>query len=75
LALVDGDRLTGTAWTPEGSVTLDNGRVTGDAFSFTIASNGINALHTGKIAAGTCELDINGGGQLFHTTLVRSASK
>jgi hypothetical protein len=72
---VDGEQLTGTAESPAGVVIVDNGRVTGDAFSFKVTVDGNDYPHTGRIAADTCELDIDFGSQKVHSTLGRSPSQ
>jgi hypothetical protein len=72
---VDGDRLTGTAESPAGTVSLDSGRVSGDTFKFQVTVNGNVYPHSGKIYADSCGLDIDFGGQKTHTTLKRAVEK
>ena len=72
---VDGEQLTGTEESPAGVVIVDNGRVTGDAFSFKVTVDGNAYPHAGRIAADACELDIDFGGQKVHSTLGRSPSQ
>ncbi|MBV8390456.1 MAG: hypothetical protein JO080_11700 [Mucilaginibacter sp.] len=69
---VDGDKLTGTAETPAGQVTVDNGKVNGDTFTFKVTVDGNDYPHTGKVYADSCGLDIDFGGQKIHTTLKRA---
>lgn len=71
---VDGDKLTGTATSPQGDIAISNGKVTGTDFSFTLDVNGTDAKHTGKYyeAADTAGLDIDYNGMKFHTTLKRA---
>ncbi len=69
---VDGDVLTGTAESPAGEVTVDNGKVTGDTFTFKVTVDGNDYPHTGKMYADSCGLDIDFGGQKVHTTLKRA---
>ncbi|GGB10126.1 MULTISPECIES: glycoside hydrolase [Mucilaginibacter] len=59
---VDGDKLTGTALTPEGDVDIKEGKTNGTDFSFTVATSGITIPHTGKFMGDSIsvELDING---------------
>ena len=71
---VDGDKLTGTAESPAGEVTVDNGKITGDTFSFKVTVDGNDYPHTGKLYADSCGLDIDFGGQKIHTTLKRPAA-
>ena len=69
---VDGDKLTGTAESPAGQVTVDDGKVTGDTFSFKVTVDGNDYPHSGKVYADSCGLDIDFGGQKIHTTLKRA---
>jgi hypothetical protein len=69
---VNGDTLTGTAESPAGAVTIDNGKVTGDTFSFKVTVDGNDYPHTGKVYDDSCGLDIDFGGQKIHTTLKRA---
>jgi len=69
---VDGDKLTGTAESPAGQVTVDDGKVTGDTFSFKVTVDGNDYPHSGKIYADSCGLDIDFGAQKVHTTLKRA---
>jgi len=68
---VSGDSLTGTAESPAGVVTIDNGKVDGDNFSFKVTVDGNDYPHTGKVYADSCSLDIDFGNQKAHTTLRR----
>lgn len=71
-----GDTLTGTAESPEGEVTIDNGKIMGDAFSFKVTVDGNDYPHKGKMYADSCGVDIDfGGGAMVHTTLVRDTTK
>jgi hypothetical protein len=74
---VDGDKITGTAQSPQGEVPISNGKMTGTDFSFNLDVNGTDVKHTGKYyaAADTAGLDIDFNGQKFHSTLKRSADK
>jgi hypothetical protein len=63
---VDGEKLTGTADSPQGSVTIDDGKVQGDAFSFKVNVSGTDYPHTGKIYADSLAMDIDFGGQKAH---------
>jgi hypothetical protein len=68
---VDGTKLTGTADSPAGSVTIDNGKIDGDKFTFSVNVNGTDYPHSGKVYADSCSLDIDFGGQKAHTILKR----
>jgi hypothetical protein len=69
---VDGDKLTGTGESPAGTVTIDDGKITGDAFTFKVTVDGTDYPHSGKMYADSCGLDIDFGGQKVHTTLKRA---
>jgi hypothetical protein len=71
----DGDKLTGTASSPYGVVPIDSGKVSGDSFSFQVTVDGNNYPHKGKIYEDSCALDIDFGGPLVHTVLVRDTTK
>lgn len=46
----DGAKLTGTVQGPQGDpLAIDNGKVDGSNFSFTVSFNGITITHTGTI--------------------------
>jgi hypothetical protein len=74
---IDGTKLTGTAESPAGQVTVDDGTITGDDFKFKVTVDGNDYPHTGKFysAADSCGLDIDFGGQKVHTTLKRAVDK
>lgn len=71
---VSGDTLTGTAESPAGVVTIDNGKVTGDSFSFKVTVDGNDYPHNGVVYQDSCGLDIDFGSQIVHTTLVRASA-
>ncbi len=70
-----GDVLTGTAESPAGSVTIDNGKITGDTFTFKVTVDGNDYPHKGKIYADSCGMDIDFGGQSSHFTIKRDTTK
>lgn len=72
---VDGDKLSGTAESPAGVVTIDDGTITGDAFKFKVTVDGNDYPHAGKMYADSCSLDIDFGESKVHTTLVRATDK
>ena len=71
---VDGTKLTGTADSPQGTVTIDDGKVDGDNFSFKVNVGGTDYPHTGKAYADSCAMDIDLGGQKVHF-IVKKADK
>src|SRR5579863_5170428 len=44
----DGDMLTGTSQSPQGTVGITDGKIKGDSLSFAIDVNGVKVLNTGK---------------------------
>ncbi|HVW15224.1 MAG TPA: hypothetical protein VHB54_15440 [Mucilaginibacter sp.] len=71
----DGDKLTGTAESPAGSVSIDDGKIAGDTFSFKVTVDGTDYPHKGKMYADSCGIDIDFGGSTVHTTVVRDTTK
>lgn len=69
---VNGDTLTGTAESPEGVVTIDNGKVNGDNFSFKVTVDGVDYPHAGTVYKDSCGLDIDFGSAKVHTVLLRA---
>ena len=71
----DGDKLTGTGDSPQGSVDLTKGMIKGDSLSFHIDVNGVDVINSGKYyAAGdSIGLTIDYQGFKMHTTLKRAA--
>lgn len=72
---VDGEKLTGTAESPEGVVSIDSGKVSGNTFSFDVTVDGNVYPHSGKIYDDSCGLDVDFGSTKMHTTLVRDTLK
>jgi len=74
---VDGDKLTGTGDSPNGSVELTKGVVKGDSLTFHIDVNGVDVINSGKYyAAGdSIGLGIDYQGFKMHATLKRAADK
>lgn len=71
---VAGDKLDGTAETFGHSIKIDDGKVSGNDFTFNITNNdGIIIPHTGKFypEADSVGMSIDYGGAKFHTTLTR----
>jgi len=71
----DGVVLTGTAESPAGSVTIDNGKITGDTFSFKVTVDGTDYPHKGKMYTDSCGMDIDFGGQSTHFTIKRDTTR
>lgn len=73
---VEGDKLTGTAEAAgAGELAIENGKVSGDNFSFTINAGGTDIAHSGKAYADSCILTIDFGGQKSTTTFMRVKNK
>jgi hypothetical protein len=74
---IDGDKITGTAESPQGSIDITDGKLTGADFTFSVSVNGSDFKHTGKYYADadTCGLDIDFSGTKLHTTLKRNTDK
>lgn len=68
---VEGDKLTGTAQTPKGELPIDDGKVTGTDFKFTVALAGMEIEHTGKFYGDSVGVDIAVNGTKAHSTLLR----
>jgi hypothetical protein len=71
---VDGDKLTGTVETQEGSVPIDSGKVSGNSMIFSISTDGATFPHKAKYYAqgDSVGLDVNFGGTKAHATLQRA---
>jgi len=67
----DGDKLTGTGDSPQGSVELTKGAIKGDSLSFHIDVNGVDVINSGKYytAGDSIGLTIDYQGFKMHTTL------
>jgi len=68
---VDGDKLTGTASSPAGEIPINNGKVSGDNFTFSVNVSGTDYPHTGKMYADSCGVDVDFGGVKSHMKLTR----
>ena len=72
---VDGDKLTGTALTPEGDVQIANGKTDGTTFSFSITTSGMDIPHTGKFYGDSTGIDLEINGSKVHSVLKRPEEK
>lgn len=68
---VEGDKLTGTAKTPKGELPIDDGKITGTDFKFTVVLGDMEIEHTGKFYGDSVGVDIALGDNKAHTTLLR----
>jgi hypothetical protein len=70
---VDGDKLTGTADSPNGQIPLDEGKINGNDFSFSVTVDNQKYPHTGKYYGDSTTVDIDFGGPKAHVLLKRPA--
>ncbi|MDN5287511.1 MAG: glycoside hydrolase [Mucilaginibacter sp.] len=68
---VDGDKLTGTAKTPKGDLPIDDGKITGTDFKFTVTLGNMEIEHSGKFYGDSVGVDIAVNGTKAHSTLLR----
>jgi hypothetical protein len=72
----DSGKLTGIASSPQGDVTITDGKlISATDFTFSVSVNGMDIKHTGKLYpnADSIGMDIDLGDQKLHTTLKRDA--
>jgi hypothetical protein len=71
---VDSGKVKGTAESPQGTVDISDGKITGNDFTFNLSVNGTDIKHTGKFYpdADSVGMDIDFNGMKFHTTLKRA---
>ena len=70
----DGNKLTGTADSPQGTVPIDDGKIDGTDFSFKVTVDGTDYPHKGKLYADSCGMDIDFGSQKAHFTIKRATN-
>ncbi len=68
---VNGDQLTGTAKTPKGELPIDDGKISGTDFKFTVTLGDMEIEHTGKFYGDSAGVDIAVNGTKAHSTLMR----
>ncbi len=69
---LDGDKLTGTAKTPKGDLPINDGKITGDTFTFNVIISGMEIDHSGKFYGDSVGVDISMGDARSHATLKRA---
>jgi hypothetical protein len=69
---VDGDKVTGTAESPGGVVTVDNGKLKGDSVLFSVNVQGTDYPHAGKVYADSIGMDVILNGAKAHFTLKKA---
>lgn len=72
----DSGKLTGAAESPQGSVDITNGKISGDSITFGVPLNGDTIMHAGIFypEADSIGMDINYNGAKMHLTLKRSTT-
>lgn len=68
---VQGNHLTGTVQTPKGELPVDDGKIEGDKFTFTVTLGDIEIPHSGKFYGDSIGVDIAANGAKAHTRLLR----
>ncbi|WP_454801514.1 hypothetical protein [Mucilaginibacter phyllosphaerae] len=68
---VDGDKLTGTAQSPQGDANVEDGKIKGDEFSFSVNVSGLDVPHKGKVYADSVAMDLTVNADQLHFTLKR----
>ena len=70
---VIGDKLVGTAVSPQGEATIVDGSINGTDIAFTVAFQGTEVKHTGKYypADDSIVMDLDLGGASLHTILTK----
>lgn len=70
---INGDELTGTAKTPKGLLPINDGKITGNTFTFDVLIGKMEIDHSGKFYGDSVGVDISLGDQKSHATLTRAA--
>jgi hypothetical protein len=68
---MDGDKLTGTAEGPMGEAPITEGKLDGDAITFTVEMNDMKIVHTGTVSGDEMKLKVNIGDQTMDMTAKR----
>jgi hypothetical protein len=69
---VDGTTLTGTVQSPMGDVPISEGKVEGEAISFSVDTGSFVILHKGTVSGDTMKLTSEMGDQKFEITATRA---
>ena len=69
---VDGEKLTGTAQSPQGDAAVEDGKIKGDEFTFNVNVNGLEVPHSGKVYADSIGMNLTVSEQKLHFTLKRA---
>jgi hypothetical protein len=71
---IDGNQLTGTARTPKGDMPINDGKVTGNNFTFNVVVNNMEIDHSGKFYGDSVGVDISLGDVKSHATLIKATA-
>ena len=71
---VDGDKLTGSVETDQGSMPITDGKINGDDLTFKVDVMGNAMTHTGKVSGDTIKVKVEGD-MPMEFTLTRAAAK
>jgi hypothetical protein len=69
---MDGDELTGTAKTPKGVLPINDGKITGNTFTFNVIISGMEIDHSGRFYGDSVGVDLSMGEARSHATLKRA---
>ena len=71
-----GDKLVGTATSPQGEATIVDGTINGSDIEFTVIFQGTEVKHTGKYysADDSIVMDLDLGGASLHTILTKTSN-
>jgi len=72
---VDGDKLTGSADSDQGSLPIADGKISGNNFTFTLDFNGTILKNVGKFYGDSVTIDIDYQGTNLHGLLKRIEDK
>jgi hypothetical protein len=68
---VEGAVLTGSVAGPMGEMPISEGKLEGDAISFTVDAGGFKVMHKGTVTGDTMKLKVDMGDQSFEMTATR----
>ena len=69
---IDNGELTGTAQTPKGELPINDGKITGDTFTFNVIIDKMEIDHSGKFYGDSVGVDISMGDAKAHAKLIRA---
>ena len=69
---VDGTTLSGSVQSPMGEMPIVNGKLEGDAISFSVDTGAFTIVHKGTVSGDTMKLTVEMGDQKFDMTATRA---